>query len=310
MPSDMSSDPQKPPAMRFDFAPLVAFWRANMSSFAEQLYTTVIQLLPSYAQLPREDLIASIERKAQLWQDLLLTGDPTNVLATTRSLGAVRVRSHVPLSELMATSDLFRKQVWLLARQFYDLGSWPVDALEQMEEWTKLDRGEVIGTYNDLLRQAWDGIAEREQALEQQRQVIQELAVPIVSIYAGIVLLPLVGHMNETRAMQVLETALDRIVELQADILILDITGVPMIDATVAHHLIKLAQTVTLIGARTILVGMSARIAATVVNLDVDLHQLICRADLADGIQFALSYHGYAIQACDPPVIRPFDQSP
>lgn len=299
MPSDLPSNPQKPPAARFDFAPLVAFWRANMASFAENLYTAVVQVLPSYARLPREELMASIERKAQLWQDLLLTGDPTNVLATTRSLGAVRVRSQVPLSELMATSDLFRKQVWLLARQFYDLGSWPVDALEQMEEWTQLDRGEVIGTYNDLLRQAWDGIAEREQALEQQRRVIQELAVPIVSIYKGIVLLALVGHVDELRAMQVLETTLDQIVALQAEILLLDITGVPMIDTAVAHHLLKLEQAATLLGAQTVLVGMSPHIAATVVTLGIDLRRLICRADLAAGIQYALSCYGYAIRSSE-----------
>jgi rsbT co-antagonist protein RsbR len=275
---------------------LVAFWRANMASFAENLYTAVVQSLPSYAQLPREELMASIERKAQLWQNLLLTGDPSDVLATTRSIGAVRVRSQVPLSELMATSDLFRKQVWLLARQFYDHGVWPVDALEQMEEWTQQDRGEVIGTYNDLLRQAWDAIAEREQALEQQRRLIQELAVPIVSIYKGIVLLALVGHVDELRAMQVLETALDQIVALQAEILLLDITGVPVIDTAVAHHLLKLEQAATLLGAQTVLVGMSPHIAATVVNLGIDLRSLICRADLAAGIQYALSCYGYAIR--------------
>lgn len=299
MPPDMSPYHQEPSAVRFDFAPFVAFWRDNMPLFAEGLYTSVVQSLPSYARLPREDLMASIDRKAQLWQELLLTGDPTNVLATTRSLGAMRVRAQVPLSELMATSDLFRKQVWLMARRFFDPSAWPIDAIEQMEEWTQFDRGEVIGTYNDLLRQAWNGIAEREQALEQQRRMIQELAAPIVSIYSGIVLLPLVGHVDESRVMQVLETALERIVELQAEILLLDITGVPVIDTAVAHHLLKLEQTVTLLGAQTVLVGMSPHIATTVVNLGIDLERLVCRADLAAGIQYALSCRGYAIRLAE-----------
>jgi rsbT co-antagonist protein RsbR len=283
----------------FDFAPFAAFWRDNMSLFAEGLYSDVIRSLPSYAQLPREDLISTIKRKAQLWQEMMVNGDPSAVLTTTRSLGTVRVSSQVPLRELMATSDLFRKHVWIMARRFYDPDHWPVDAIEQIEEWTKLDRGEVVGTYSDLLRQAWDGIAEREQALEQQRRMIHELAAPIVSIYAGVVLLPLVGHVDENRAMQVLETALDRIVELQAEILLLDITGVPVIDTTVAHYLLKLERTVTLLGAQTVLVGMSPHIAATVVNLGIDLERLVCRADLAAGIQYALACLGYAIRAAE-----------
>jgi rsbT co-antagonist protein RsbR len=299
VPPDMPQDALNSPTSRFDFVPFVAFWRDHMSDFAEGLYAAVVQSLPSYAELPREELMASIDRKARLWQEMLLSGDPMQVLATTRSLGTVRVRSQVPLRELMATSDLFRKQVWLMARRFYDAGAWPVDAIEQIEQWTQLDRGEVVGTYSDLLRQAWDGIAEREQALEQQRRMIHELAAPIVSIYAGIVLLPLVGHVDENRAMQVLETALDRIVELQAEILLLDITGVPVIDTTVAHYLLKLERTVTLLGAQTVLVGMSPHIAATVVNLGIDLERLVCRADLAAGIQYALASLGYAIRLAE-----------
>ncbi|HEX6287744.1 MAG TPA: STAS domain-containing protein [Herpetosiphonaceae bacterium] len=277
--------------------PFVAFWREHMDAFTDGLYHDVIRLLPTYARLPREDLIASIHSKARLWQELMETGDIGPTLERTRSVGQVRVTDHAPLIELVATSDLFRDHIWKLARQLYPPEAWPVDAMEQVQQWNRLDRNEVIATYSRVLQDAWAKLGERERELEQQRKVIQELSTPIVSIYEGIVLLPLVGHIDDRRAQEIIDSAMTRIVERQAEILILDITGVPKIDAAVAHELLKLAHAVKLIGAQTILVGISASIAQTVMQLGLDLHQLNMRADLADGIRHALACRGYAIHA-------------
>jgi anti-anti-sigma regulatory factor len=110
----------------------------------------------------------------------------------------------------------------------------------------------------------------------------------------------LVGQIDARRASQVADTALSRIVESQADVLILDITGVSMIDTQVASYLLQIAKAVTLLGAQVVLVGISAEIAQTVVQLGINLGSFAVRANLQDGIAYALDQLGYAIMQRKP----------
>ncbi len=125
---------------------------------------------------------------------------------------------------------------------------------------------------------------------------IRELSTPVIRVHRRVLLLPLVGTVDSHRASQIMETLLLRVVEEQARAVIVDIAGVPTVDTMVADHLLKTTEAVRLLGAETILTGISAQIARTVVQLGVDISTMHTRARLEDGIELALSLLGREIR--------------
>lgn len=140
-------------------------------------------------------------------------------------------------------------------------------------------------------------IAANLDALRRHQAAIRELSTPVIRVYDRILLLPLVGTIDSHRAHQIMETVLLRVTDEQAKALILDIAGVPVVDTTVADHLIKTTAAVRLVGAQTILTGISAQVARTIVHLGVDISSMHTRARLADGIELALTMMGKAVTA-------------
>ena len=138
-------------------------------------------------------------------------------------------------------------------------------------------------------------IAAGQEALVRHQAAIRELSTPVIRVYPGVLLLPLVGTIDSPRAQQVMETALVRVVEEQARVLLLDIAGVPVVDTKVADHLIKTTAAIRLLGAETILTGISAEVARTIVQLGLDISSMETRARLADGIDLALRKLGKTI---------------
>ncbi|MCA9490336.1 MAG: STAS domain-containing protein [Myxococcales bacterium] len=124
---------------------------------------------------------------------------------------------------------------------------------------------------------------------------LRELASPVIRIHDRVLLLPLVGTIDSFRAQQVMESALLGVSEEQARVLILDIAGVAVVDTQVADHLLKTTAAVRLLGARTILTGISPQVARTIVELGVDLKTLHTRNKLSDGLELALSILGRGI---------------
>jgi rsbT co-antagonist protein RsbR len=125
-------------------------------------------------------------------------------------------------------------------------------------------------------------------ALRRHQAAVRELSTPVIRVHDRVLLLPLVGTVDSQRAQQIMETVLLRVIEDQAKALILDIAGVPVVDTKVADHLIKTTAAVRLIGCATILTGISAQVARTIVQLGVDISSMHTRSRLADGIELAL----------------------
>lgn len=138
-------------------------------------------------------------------------------------------------------------------------------------------------------------IAANLQTVARHQAAIRELSTPVIRVYHRILLLPLVGTVDSHRASQIMETLLLRVVEEQARAVIVDIAGVPTVDTMVADHLLKTTEAVRLLGAETILTGISAQIARTVVQLGVDISSMHTRSRLADGIELALGLVGKTI---------------
>lgn len=143
-------------------------------------------------------------------------------------------------------------------------------------------------------------IAAHQELITSQASQIQALATPIIPVYSGILVLPLVGEVDTNRATRIMETLLEEIVRDQAEVVLIDITGVPMVDTTVANYLLQIGKAVELLGAQVILVGISPEIAQTMVQLDIDMSTIVTRSNLQAGIEYALTLQGQAIQALDP----------
>jgi rsbT co-antagonist protein RsbR len=136
----------------------------------------------------------------------------------------------------------------------------------------------------------------REQVIIRQQEELMELSTPVVTLWDGILALPLIGTLDSARTQVVMESLLQRIVESGAAISIIDITGVPTVDTVTAQHLLKTVAAARLMGADCIISGIRPQIAQTIVHLGVDLGTVITKATLADAFAIALKRVGLGVQ--------------
>jgi len=135
----------------------------------------------------------------------------------------------------------------------------------------------------------------REEIIRRQQQSMLELSTPVVTLWKGILALPLIGTLDSERTQIVMESLLQRIVESGASIAILDITGVPTVDTLVAQHLLKTVAAARLMGADCIISGIRPQIAQTIVHLGVDLNSVLTKATVADAFAVALQRTGLTV---------------
>jgi rsbT co-antagonist protein RsbR len=131
--------------------------------------------------------------------------------------------------------------------------------------------------------------------IEEQRRTISELQTPVLQVWQGVLALPIVGSLDTARAQEMNERLLDRIVETGSEIVILDITGVPVIDTAIAKHLLETVAAARLLGAEVLIVGMSTRTALTLVHLGLDLRGVTTRTTLAKGLELAFGRLGLEV---------------
>jgi rsbT co-antagonist protein RsbR len=134
----------------------------------------------------------------------------------------------------------------------------------------------------------------REEVIIRQQTEISELSTPVVKLWQGILALPLIGTLDSARTQVVMENLLDSIVRYEADIAIIDITGVPTVDTLVAQHLLKTVAAARLMGADCIISGIRPQIAQTMVHLGVELN-VISKANLSDAFALALRRLGKTV---------------
>jgi rsbT co-antagonist protein RsbR len=135
----------------------------------------------------------------------------------------------------------------------------------------------------------------REELIFRQQQSMLELSTPVVTLWKGVLALPLIGTLDSERTQVVMESLLQRIVDSGAAIAILDITGVPTVDTLVAQHLLKTVAAARLMGADCIISGVRPQIAQTIVHLGVDLNDVVTKATLADAFSVALARLGLTV---------------
>jgi rsbT co-antagonist protein RsbR len=135
----------------------------------------------------------------------------------------------------------------------------------------------------------------REELIRRQERDLLELSTPVVTLWDGILALPMIGTLDSGRTQIAMEALLERIVETGSQIAILDITGVPTVDTLTAQHLLKTVTAARLMGAECIISGIRPQIAQTIVHLGIDLGDVITKATLADAFRIALARTGRAV---------------
>ncbi len=138
-------------------------------------------------------------------------------------------------------------------------------------------------------------VQERERIIRQQEEAIRELSTPVLQVREQLLILPIIGVIDPQRARQLTEQLLSGIRANRAKVVVIDITGVPSVDSTVANHLVQTVDASRLMGATVILTGLSSEIAQTLVTIGVDLAKMRTVGDLQGGIEEAERLLGYQI---------------
>ncbi len=130
---------------------------------------------------------------------------------------------------------------------------------------------------------------EKEQALQEFQQMLSELATPVIRIWTDVLLVPLVGGLDSDRAQGMVERLLERTSSTRAKVVIVDVSGVPMIDTAAGGFLIEMFSAVKLLGADVILTGLKPEVAHTLVKLGIDFQMVVIARDLEDALRRAIA---------------------
>ena len=142
-------------------------------------------------------------------------------------------------------------------------------------------------------------VEERERVIRQQQDAIRELSTPVLQVRERLLILPIIGVLDSQRATQLTDQLLRGIRTNRAKVVVIDITGVPEIDTTVANHLVETVDASRLMGASVIITGLSSDIARTLVTIGVDLSKMNTIGDLQGGIEEAERLLGFRVTRAD-----------
>lgn len=280
-----------------DYASLLAFFRLDeddlellrsLRGFAERHTTTIVdrfyEHVLSYPELRRlfvDDASLGRAKSAQRRHFIeLFSGDlGPSYLASRRRVGDAHERIGLsPVWYVGAYSEYLRLIEAALAEEVAD-GEAFARARRSIQKMVFFDVALAMETYTSA---SLERLAERERA-------IRELSTPAVRLHDRILLVPLVGALDPTRMEQLAAVALSKAAAEKAKVVLIDVAGVPSIDALVARTLSGTINALALVGAEVILTGISSAMAETMVSVDVRFDGLTTYSQLAVGLERALS---------------------
>ncbi|MEW6750093.1 MAG: STAS domain-containing protein [Candidatus Latescibacterota bacterium] len=155
------------------------------------------------------------------------------------------------------------------------------------------ERTRELAQANEALKRHLAEVEAHEEVIRAQAHQLLELSTPVMQVWEGIVVAPLIGSLDTARAQRFTEVLLERIVARGCEVALVDITGVAVIDTQTAQHLLETVSAARLLGAQVILTGVRPAIAQTLVHLGIDLADVATRSSLAAGLRLALQELGW-----------------
>ena len=264
---------------------LVAHLRQNRTQLREEWARRITraQLLTAMTE---EEIFAEATSVYDNYVEALETGTFEALQAYARNLSERIIPRGVETHEVVGIVLLLRD---VLARSLF---------AKYHEDFNKLNR--ILDAYEPAANRIANTVAvgfvqERERIIRQQQEAIRELSTPVLQVREQLLILPIIGVLDSQRARQVTEQLLRAIRANRAKVVVIDITGVPTIDSTVANHLVQTVDASGLMGASVIITGLSSDIALTLVTIGLDLSKMNAVGDLQGGIEEAERLLGYEV---------------
>jgi len=200
--------------------------------------------------------------------------------------GAIHERIGLPVKSYLGMYNFYLRAVAdHLFAAYQDTPERALKAYQALLKLVFLGIGLSIDTY----------VQRREQLIRAQQDAIRELPTPVLQVRERLLVLPVIGALEPQRARQLTEQLLDSIRATRAKVAIMDITGVPLVDSKVAHHLLQTVSAARLMGAAVIMTGLSPQIAQALVAIGVDLSEVRTTVDLQSGLEEAEALLGYRL---------------
>ncbi|WP_437972031.1 AAA family ATPase [Sorangium sp. So ce260] len=223
------------------------------------------------------------------------TADRTELLRLLSSQAAVAVENALLYADLTAMSAELRAANERLEQEVRDRTEELSQANERLSAQSEELRDANLRLLHELGERERAEVARaqlQEEVIRFQREKISELSTPLVPITSDVMVMPLIGTLDEERAQDVLQTLLDGATRSSARVVIIDVTGIKGVDHRVANALINAANALRLLGAQAVLTGIRGEVAQALIRLDIDMSRIVIRGTLQSGIAYAVGRSG------------------
>ncbi|MBR7796247.1 MAG: RsbT co-antagonist protein RsbRA [Bacillota bacterium] len=247
---------------------IVQMWMEEINSLKDGNYTSSIS----------DELFESTNREFVnvIFTSIKNAGPPKAVESFSEKI----INLGWPLSYITDGLQVFRRVTvdYILSQSEQVDSAFISNVLKSVDAWVEPLIRQLVNEYSG----SWENI------VSLQRVALQELSAPLIPVMDSITIMPLIGTIDTERAKLIMENLLDGVIKHNSEVVLIDITGVPVVDTMVAHHIIQAAEAVRLIGSTCILVGIRPEIAQTIVNLGIDLGKFPTKSSLKKGFRSAL----------------------
>lgn len=268
---------------------LVSHLRENRTQLREIWARNILEARLLSA-MTKEEIFSEVTSVYDNYVEVLETGSVDALQAYARNLSERIIPRGVETQEVISIVLLLRD---VLARSLFKKYQHDFEVLNRVLDAYEPAANRIANTV------AVSFVEERERIIRQQQDAIRELSTPVLQVRERLLILPIIGMLDSQRAKQVTEQLLRGIRNNRAKVVVVDITGVPTIDSTVANHLVQTVEASRLMGAGVIITGLSSEIAQTLVTIGVDLSKMNAVGDLQGGIELAESMLGYRVRSTE-----------
>lgn len=199
----------------------------------------------------------------------------------TSQTAADRIKSKTELTEVAWNSGVFRRVYWEYVQKFVKQTELEI-TLDDVFEWEKKLNYTLDYVFESFIVVFMEILMSR---LASQASLIKELSAPVITLTKEVGLLPLIGEIDTTRAKGLMESTLTQSIDAKINTLILDLSGVVMVDTMVAHQIFKLMDALKMIGVKTIVTGIRPEVAQTAVQLGIDFSDITTEGNLQNVIR-------------------------